>query len=114
MIFIENMGEDIELVVDRNGVKKEMLISKNELSDLAERTFGVYSVYWSPEIMQVVQDKPAKRIGLEPGDIITEANGEKIYHSQQFVDLIKNNSGKELNLKWQRNSTDERDINAYR
>ena len=105
-IFIENMGEDIELAAERNGVRKEIFISKKDLVDLTERTFGVFSVSWVPEILQVVEDKPAKKIGLQPGDVISEVNGEKILHSQQFVDLIKNNPGKDLHLKWLRNSSE--------
>jgi regulator of sigma E protease len=102
-VFIENMGEDIDLVFERNGSENKIHISKKDLADVGERAFGVFSTSWMPEILQVVDDKPAKKIGLQPGDIITETNGEKITHSQQFVDLIKMNSGKELQLKWQRN-----------
>ena len=55
-----------------------------------------------PEILQVLPDKPAGRLGLEKGDKITELNGQKIYNSQQFVDLIKSNWDKDINLKWLR------------
>ncbi|HJY64749.1 MAG TPA: RIP metalloprotease RseP [Ignavibacteria bacterium] len=106
LVFIEHMGEDIDLVVDRNLQQKEILISKKDLSDLAERTFGVYPPYLEPQIEQVIPDKPAAKIGLLAGDIITEANGEKISHSQQFVDVIKTNPGKDISLKWTRNGTE--------
>ena len=106
LVFIENMAEDINLVIERSGAKKEMLIPKADLSDLAERTFGVYPPYMDPEIQQVIEDKPAGKVGLQAGDVITEANGEKINHSQQFVDVIKSNSGKEFSLKWKRGSTE--------
>jgi len=106
LIFIEHMGEDISLIVNRNGMQKEMLISKRDLIDLAERTFGVYPPNMEPQIEQVVPDKPAGRVGLQTGDVITEANGERITHSQQFVDVIKSNPGKDLYLKWLRNGSE--------
>jgi regulator of sigma E protease len=59
-----------------------------------------------PEIQQVLEDKPAGKIGLQTGDVIIEANGEKIIHSQQFVDIIKANSDNEISFKWVRNGTE--------
>jgi regulator of sigma E protease len=106
LVFIENMGEDIDLVTARDGEKQEMMIPKAELTDLAERTFGVYPPHMEPYIEQVVPGKPADKTGLAPGDIITEANGEKITHSQQFVDIIKTNAGRDISLKWNRNGTE--------
>ncbi len=106
LVFIENMGEDIDLVIERDGIKKEILIPKNNLSDLAERTFGVYPPDMLAEIQQVAPEKPAGQAGLQAGDIITEANGEKIIHSQQFVDVIKSGSNREISLKWERGGTE--------
>jgi regulator of sigma E protease len=103
LVFIENMGEDIQIAVNRSGRSLEMLIPKNELTDLAERTFGVYPPHMLPEIQQVVPEKPAGQSGLIQGDIITEANGMPVSHSQQFVDVIKSNPGKDISLKWNRN-----------
>ena len=51
-------------------------------------------------------DKPAGKLGLAIGDVITEANGVRITHSQQFVDMIKSSAGKDINLKWQRNGSE--------
>ncbi|HEY3249703.1 MAG TPA: RIP metalloprotease RseP [Ignavibacteria bacterium] len=106
LVFIENMGENINLKVERNGAQKEIFIPKDDLRDLAERTFGIYPPNSEAEIQQIVPDKPAGRAGLQPGDVITEANGEKITHSQQFVDVIKSNSGKDIELKWKRSQNE--------
>lgn len=105
-ILIENMGEDLNIKVNRTGEVKEFAISKSALKEMSERNFGIYPVNFEPEIEQVVPDKPAGKIGLATGDIITEANGVKITHSQQFVDIIKQNAGKDINLKWNRNGNE--------
>lgn len=101
-VFIENMGADVTLKVERNGSTKDIFISKNEMRDLGERTFGLFPEKMTPEIQQVLAEEPAGKMGLVTGDIITEANGQKITHSQQFVDIIKTNPTSDISVKWLR------------
>lgn len=101
-IFLEAMGEDLDIVVERNGAVQRYYIPKNNLRDLTEKGFGIYPKDMSPEILQVFPDKPAGKLGLKTGDVITSVNGEEIYNSQQFVDLIKANWDKNINLTWER------------
>ena len=101
-IFIESMGEDVSMKIDHNGTVKDIFIPKSELTELGERTFGIFPEKMSPQIQQIAESRPAKNMGLQVGDLITEANGEKISHSQQFVDVIKNNAGKDISVKWNR------------
>ncbi len=102
-IFIESMGEDLNIKFDRNGETRNVFIPKSEMRDVNDKVFGIFPVDMEAEIVQVVPDKPAGQIGLMPGDVIVEANGNKITHSQQFVDIIKKNSNGVLSLKWVRN-----------
>ena len=102
-IFIDGMGEDANIITERNGTLIEIFIPKTELADISEKTFGIYPPDMKPVIEQVIPDKPAFRLGLNKGDLIIEANGYPISHSQQFVDQIRSNAGKEINIKWQRN-----------
>ena len=101
-VLIENMGEDIDITINRAGQNKDILISKASMKEMSERSFGLYPDNMEPEILQVVENKPAGKLGLSIGDKITEANGEKITQSQQFVDIIKSNAGKDIQLKWVR------------
>ncbi|MBE2217688.1 MAG: RIP metalloprotease RseP [Ignavibacteria bacterium] len=101
-IFIESMGEDVSMKIEHNGTVKDIFIPKSELTELGERTFGIFPEKMSPQIQQIAESRPAKNMGLQVGDLITEANGEKISHSQQFVDVIKNNAGKDISVKWNR------------
>ncbi len=105
-IFIESMGEDVSLKVEHNGTAKDIFIPKHDLSELGERTLGIFPEKMSPEIQQIADSRPAKNMGLQVGDLITEANGEKITHSQQFVDVIKNNAGKDISIKWNRGGSE--------
>ncbi len=105
-VFIEHMGEDVTLKVSTAGKTRDIFMSKNELRDLGERTFGLFPEKMIPEIQQVLAGEPAGKMGLVVGDLITEANGQKIAHSQQFVDIIKSNSDKDIAVKWTRNGTE--------
>jgi regulator of sigma E protease len=102
-VFIENMGEDLNIKVDKNGSVKQVNIPKIEMQEMSERAFGIYPTDMVPEIQQVLPEKPAGKLGLMPGDIVYEVNSQPIAHSQQFVDLIKSNWNKDINLKWMRN-----------
>lgn len=104
-VFIEAMGEDVTLKVNTNGTDKEIFISKNELTDLNERVLGIFPEKMEPMIQQVAETGPAKNLGLQKGDVITIANGNPITHSQQFVDIIKSNAGKDIAVSWNRNGT---------
>lgn len=102
-IFIENIGEDLTVNVKRGSETKNIQIPKTDITDLNERSIGIFPPNMEPEIQQVFPDKPAGKSGLMKGDIVTEVNGEKINHSQQFVDKIKANANKDLSVKWKRN-----------
>ncbi len=102
-IFIESIGEDLTVNVKRGSELKNIMIPKIDIAELNERSIGIFPPNMEPEIQQVLPDKPASKSGLMKGDIVTEVNGEKINHSQQFVDKIKANANKDLSVKWKRN-----------
>jgi S1-C subfamily serine protease len=103
--LLKAMGEDITLSVSMGPSKQNIFIPKSEMKDLNERSFGIFPTQMEPMIQQVAETGPAKDVGLQKGDIITEANGNPIMHSQQFVDIIKSNAGKDIAVKWNRGGT---------
>jgi len=99
-LLIENMGENLDIKLESQGTVKEILIPKSNLKDVSEELMGVYPNDVQAEIVQVLPDKPADKLGLIKGDRITEFSGIKILHSQEFRDLIKTNWDKDITLKW--------------
>jgi regulator of sigma E protease len=99
-IFIENLGENLDLEIERGGQTKNIFIPKVDLKNLSEKSLGIYPTDSEAYIVQVVPDMPAGKLGLQPGDRIVEAAGIKIDHSQQFVDIIKSNWNNEFTIKW--------------
>jgi regulator of sigma E protease len=102
-IFIENLGDNLDIKIERGGEGNEIYIPKSDLKDLSEKAFGIYPTDMTAEVNQVITDKPAAKLGLMPGDIIVEADGFPVDNSQQFVDIIKRNADKQFSLKWVRN-----------
>lgn len=101
-LLIENMGESLDIKLESQGSVKDVLIPKSSLKDLSEEAMGIYPSSMQAEISQVKLDKPAGKLGLVKGDLITEYNGIKIIHSQQLRELIKINGENNANLKWMR------------
>ncbi len=50
-------------------------------------------------IADLTNNSPAKEAGIQKGDIIEEINGIKITSSNQLIDITKENLGKEITLK---------------
>ncbi len=105
-ILVESMGENLNIKLETPGGNKDIFIQKSELKDMSEKMMGIYPTDMVAEILQVLPGKPAGQVGLMIGDRITEFNGIKIVHSQQFVDLIKSNWNNDIKLSWVRNGKD--------
>ncbi len=105
-ILVENMGENLNIMLETPAGIKDIFIQKSELKDMSEKMMGIYPTDMVAEILQVLPGKPASQVGLKNGDRITEFNGVKIYHSQQFVDLIKSNWNNDIKLTWIRDGKD--------
>lgn len=106
LIYLDGLGESLNFVVIRDGKNIPVVITKDKVGDLTERSFGIYPEGMIPEIGEVVTGKPAEQCGLIKGDVITEVNGNRIIHSQQLTDLIRENANRQIEIKWNRNSTE--------
>lgn len=61
--------------------------------------FSIVGVpYIGTEVGQVVENSPAARAGLEPGDKIVGADGQKIQEWNQLVGIIQSNPGKSIDF----------------
>jgi regulator of sigma E protease len=58
-----------------------------------------------PVLGTVVANSPADRAGLEPGDRIDSANGQKVTNWQQMVSIVESNAGKPVRLVVERDGS---------
>jgi len=101
-IFIDNIGEKIDVVVLREGQKQELQIPRN----LFSQDFGK-NMYLMPKgqnviIDSVINDSPAQAAGMKSGDIVLNLAGKSIYNSTDAIDLISSNKNKNLPVQVKR------------
>ena len=94
-LYFENLGESLSFKVLRDGKEIVIDVPKDKVGDLTERNFGLYVDNVYPEINEVVKGRPADKIGVQKGDIITEYAGVKLLGAQQLTELIKSNVNNE-------------------
>ena len=64
-------------------------------------------------IGDVADNSPAKEADIEKGDLVLKVNGQEIKETKEFSDFIKNNQGKEINLKLENLFTEQaKDVNV--
>jgi len=102
LIYLENLGNDIVVEVERNGIPKSIYLPKKSVSDQPEEQFGLIAKYTVTMISAVEPNRPAARLGLQPKDIILALNGVPVYSSRQVVHIISSNIGKEVSIEWKR------------
>lgn len=107
MVTVDLMGKDFQLVVDREGVHKAFTYRTSELGKAVDPTFsktwGLLPIgYGAAKVGDVIASRPADRIGLKKGDVITRVNGEAIENQESLIDNISANPNKEIEIVWMR------------
>ncbi|PID56594.1 MAG: RIP metalloprotease RseP [Ignavibacteriae bacterium] len=97
-LLIENLGKDVNVVVERNGSEFQFQASKTVLSKAAQETsfFPIGDI--KPTINAVLEDSPAEKAGIDSGDVFVKINEEEIYTTEQVIRIISSNSNKDINI----------------
>jgi regulator of sigma E protease len=103
LIYIENLGNDIALEVDRQGKEVPLSIPAKSISPAtADSQPGIIIAHTVTTIDAVEPNMPAEQLGLKPGDNIIAINNSPVSYPQ-VVSTIKENAGKTISLSWKRN-----------
>lgn len=95
-IFIDNIGEKLNIEVLRNGEEQVINVPRNVFT----ADFGK-NLYLMPKgqnviIDSVISNTPAESAGLKSGDLVLNLAGKTIYNSTDAIDLISSNKNKTL------------------
>ena len=107
-IFINTLGENINVKVLRDGKEQNLLVERKLIPDDETQAMFLVPEGVKPAIGEVVKDSPAEKAGIKAGDVLISLNGATLYSAKQTTELISSNAGKELQLVVQR---DNKDIN---
>lgn len=97
-IFINTLGENLNVTLERNGAIKNLSIERKLIPDDESKSLYLLPQGIKPGIGDVLKDSPAEKSGLKPGDIMLSLNGIPLYSPKQTTELISANRGREIQL----------------
>ena len=103
-IFINTLGENINVNVLRAGVEQNLLVQRKLIPDDETQAMFLIPEGVKPAIGEVLKNSPAEKSGIKTGDILLAINGTELYSSKQATEIISANSKKEINITLERNN----------
>lgn len=90
-------GEDVDIVVTRNGKEKSFKIDPNYKTYLFGFSYGSNEKA-SAEVSDVTEGKAFEKAGIKPGDLIKEINGKTVSNAGELSTIMNevNHDGKEV------------------
>ncbi len=104
-IYLKNIGNDLVIVVLRNGRELQIRAPQQTLQNLNEGSFGITPNHTEIVINTVDPGKPAGKIGLKPLDVLLTLNGQPIRYDKKVNEIVKAHAGKPLPIEWRRGDT---------
>ncbi|MGB5529468.1 MAG: RIP metalloprotease RseP [Ignavibacteriaceae bacterium] len=103
-IYINTIGEDLNIAVLRNGVEENLLVPRKSIPDIEKKGELIRPDGYRPYVVEVINDSPAETAGLLSGDIILSINGENLASSSEFIEIVSQSAGVQLNSRIVRSS----------
>jgi regulator of sigma E protease len=103
-IYINTIGENLNIKVLRNGVEENLFIPRQRIPDIEKQGELVTPDGYKPYVAEVMKDTPAEVAGLHSGDIILSLNGTELSRSSEFIEIVSQNPGVALQTKLLRGS----------
>ncbi|MDI6765933.1 MAG: RIP metalloprotease RseP [Bacteroidota bacterium] len=101
LIYIENLGNDITLNVEREGRHVQIFIPAKTVPSPSQSQVGIMVAHTVAIIDGVELNMPASEMGLMMGDTILAVNDIQVTQAQ-VIKLIKANAGKQVAMKLKR------------
>lgn len=103
-IYINTIGEDLNVKVLRNGTEENIFVPRKMIPDIEKRGEMIVPEGFKPYVAEVMKDSPAEKAGLLSGDIIIALNGQQLSSSSEFIEIVSQKAGVELNVEILRGS----------
>ena len=98
-MYINTIGEDLNIKINRSGVEKKLFIARNRIPDIEKKGELITPQGYKPYVAEVFKDTPAEKAGFLSGDIILSINGAVLDRSTQFMNIVSQSAGVELQTK---------------
>ena len=99
-IINKSNGEELEVTVRRNNDNYSFIIKPTEVKYKATGIYLYQNNSDSTKVAGIEKNGSAKKAGIKTGDIIVEANGEKIENNlTKLLEIINDEKNSEINIK---------------
>lgn len=98
-IFINTLGEDLTVKVDRKGEVLELNIPRKLIPDDESQATFLLPEGVKPAVGEVMKDSPAEKAGFKPNDILISINNQPVFVPRQVTELISSNKKSEIQVK---------------
>ncbi|MEJ5261432.1 MAG: RIP metalloprotease RseP [Ignavibacterium sp.] len=98
-IFINTLGEDLNISLLRNGETVNLSIPRNRVPEDESQAMFLLPEGVKPVVGEVMKDSPAEKSGFKSNDILIAINEVPVYTPKQVTQLISSNKGNEINVK---------------
>jgi regulator of sigma E protease len=95
-LYVNTIGDDLNIAVDRNGIIKNLFVPRNRIPDLEKQGEFILPEGLRPYINSVDEGSPAANAGIKAGDIFLSVNDADLSSYKQLVKVISANPGNEL------------------
>ena len=95
-LFINTLGEDVNVTVKRDGIIKTIFIPRSVIPDDETQIYFLLPQGTRSVVTAVMKDSPALNAGLEANDVFLEIKNIRVYTHKQATKIIKGNPGTEL------------------
>ena len=95
-LFINSLGEDVNVLIERNGIEKSLLVTRSNIPDYESQGDFLLPEGTVTSIGEVLVDAPAMTAGLKAGDIFLTIKNIPVLSRHQVTRIIKSNPQSEI------------------
>jgi len=101
-IYLENIGEDISLNIERQGKPLQIQIPRSSIPETSPQLLGLVEGPTLPMIHSIEAGKPAEKFGLQAGDYVLTLNDTAVTLDQQVIRMVQAHALKPLPITYKR------------
>lgn len=95
-IFVNTLGENVNVNLERNGKTSEITIPRKVIPDNESKQLFLIPAGFQPEVGEVISNSPAEKAGLKKGDLFLAVDDTTIYSMQQTMQIISSHKNKTI------------------
>lgn len=98
-IFINTLGEDVNLQIERNNTLVELKIPRKVIPE--DETQGLFLIPDGirPAIGEVMKNSPAEKAGFKSNDIFLSVNEKPVFVPKDVTEIISSNKDQKVDIK---------------